>query len=112
MIPLIYIAGCVVAVLAINRTPVLVPRQYPGDVYGTYVMQRAAGLMMMCFMLSGAAIGAVLPLTWSPPGVLARLAALVGGFAGAYIGVRGSWLWTLMMTGYGAVWLLSWVFAS
>ena len=111
MIPLIYIAGCVVAVLAINRTPVLVLRQYPGDVYGAYLMQRAAGMMMMCFMLFFAAIGAILPLTWSPPSVLAKLAALVGGVAGAYIGLRGSWLWTIVMTGICAVWMLSRIFA-
>ena len=111
MIPLIHIAGCVVAVLAVNRTPVLMLRQYPGDVYGAYLMQRAAGIMMMCFMLFFAAIGALLPLSWSPPGVLAKVAAIVGGVAGAYIGLRGSWLWTIVMTGICVVSMLSTIFA-
>lgn len=92
--------------------------------------QRPAGCMMLLFLLMGAAIGMALPMAISD--VLprdsfqfhaegasdldgfGRLAMLVGGLCGGYVGLRGSRLWAVLLVVGGALYvasaILGWVF--
>ena len=91
--------------------------------------QRPAGCMMLLFLLMGAAIGVGLPMaisdmlprdltqlyTGGTSGLdgFGRLAMLVGGLCGGYVGLRGSRLWAvLLVVGsvlYVAYAILGWV---
>ena len=92
--------------------------------------QRPAGCMMLLFLLMGAAIGMALPMTISDVlprdpfhfhgggasdlDGLGRLAMLVGGLCGGYVGLRDSRLWAVLLVVGGALYvasaILGWVF--
>ena len=108
---LIWVATMVFWVLAVRlarRTTFWEPRAVVvGDV--TYLPdQRPMGFMILLCLLAGVAIGAMLPSMiqdrlptgsgFYPPPLdgLGRLASIVGGVCGAYVGVRGSWLWVVL----------------
>lgn len=91
--------------------------------------QRPAGCMMLLFLIVGAVIGLALPMVISDVlprdptrfGASAgdldrfgRLAMLVGGVCGGYVGLRGSRLWVVLLVLGGALYVasatLGWVF--
>ena len=92
--------------------------------------QRPVRCMMLLFLLMGAAIGVALPMAISDvlprdpiqfhaggaSGVdgFGRLAMLVGGLCGGYVGLRGSRLWAVLLVAGGALYvassILGWVF--
>ena len=85
--------------------------------------QRPAGCMMLLFLLMGAVIGMGLPLAISDilprdptrfyeagtSGLdgFGRMAVLVGGLRGGYVGLRGSRLWTVLLVVGGALYVAS-----
>ncbi len=99
----------VFAVQLARRTTFWEPRAVVvGDVT-TLPDQRPMGLMILLCLLAGVAIGSMLPTMieqWLPANAghfyplpldsLGRLASLVGGVCGAYVGVRGSRLWVVL----------------
>ena len=81
--------------------------------------QRPMGFMILLCLLAGVAIGAMLPSMiqdrlptgsgFYPPPLdgLGRLASIVGGVCGAYVGVRGSRLWVVLGLACGAIYVVS-----
>lgn len=92
--------------------------------------QRPAGCMMVLFLMMGGAIGVALPMAISDvlprdptqfysggtSGLdgFGRLAMLVGGLCGGYVGLRGSRLWGVLLVVGGVLYVasatLGWVF--
>ena len=98
----------VVAVRLTRRTAFWEPRTVMVGGVATLPDQRPMGFMILLCLLGGLAIGATLPSMiqdnlptgtgfYAPPlDGLGRLASLVGGVCGAYVGVRGSRLWVVL----------------
>ncbi len=98
----------VVAVQFARRTTFWEPRAVVVGGVATLPDQRPMGFMILLCLLAGVAIGAMLPSMiqdrlptgsgFYPPPLdgLGRLASIVGGVCGAYVGVRGSWLWVVL----------------
>ncbi len=108
---LIWIATIVFWVAAVRfarRTAFWEPRAVMVGGVATLPDQRPMGFMILLCLLGGVAIGAMLPSMiqdrlpmtpgfYAPPlDALGRLASLVGGVCGAYVGVRGSRLWVAL----------------
>ncbi len=103
-----YSIAWVVLAWSVKRVPFWQPRVVQFGDAAFISDQRPAGCMMLLFLLMGAAIGMALPMAISD--VLprdptqfhrggtsdldgfGRLAMLVGGLCGAYVGLRSSWL--------------------
>ncbi len=108
---LIWIATIVFWVVAVRfarRTAFWEPRAVVVGGVAYLPDQRPMGFMILLCLLGGVAIGAMLPTMiqdrlpmgtgfYAPPlDALGRLASLVGGVCGAYVGVRGSRLWVVL----------------
>ncbi len=108
---LIWIATIVfwlVAVRFARRTAFWEPRTVVVGGVAYLPDQRPMGFMILLCLLGGLAIGSMLPSMiqdrfpmgmglYAPPlDALGRLASLVGGVCGAYVGVRGSRLWVVL----------------
>jgi hypothetical protein len=120
LIYLLYIIVWIVLARVVNRAPGWQPRTFQrGDV--TYVAdQRPMGCMMVLFLAMGGVIGAGLPQillnlwpdrtshVYPAPGLDAfgRLAEIVGGVCGAYVGLRGTWLWCVLFLAVMALYVL------
>jgi hypothetical protein len=110
IIYIVYMFIWVLLVRRANRTPVWQPRTFQMGAVTYLPDQRPMGCMMILFLGIGATIGAALPSVVSDmlpapvphiypdPGLdaLGRLAQIVGGLSGAYVGLRGSWLWCIL----------------
>ena len=108
-----YSAVWVVLAWSVNRLPFWQPRVVRIGNANFIPDQRPAGCMMLLFLAMGVVIGATLPLGISDVmphaayefrrgGVadldgLGRLAMIVGGLCGGYVGLRGSRLWVVLM---------------
>ncbi len=108
---LIWIATIVFWVVAVRfarRTAFWEPRAVVVGGVAYLPDQRPMGFMILLCLLGGVVIGAMLPTMiqdrfpmgmgpYAPPlDALGRLASLVGGVCGAYVGVRGSKLWVAL----------------
>ena len=122
LIFLAYIAAWVGLACFVKRIPFWQPRVLRHGDLSIIPDQRPAGCMMVLFLGMGAMIGATLPMSisdWLPRnpyqwrtgstedlGLLGRAAMLVGGFCGAYVGFRGSWLWVVLFLIGGAFYVV------
>jgi hypothetical protein len=110
---IIYIVSMFIWVLLVrlaDRTPVWQPRTVQMGAVTYLPDQRPMGCRMILFLAIGATVGVTLPTAISdmlPAPVpriypdqgldtLGRLAQIVGGLSGAYVGLRGNWLWCLL----------------
>ena len=116
-----YMAFWVGAVVLVNKTAMWRPRTFQsGDV--TFVAdQRPLGCMMILFFFMGAMVGGVMPqvihewVSLTEPAylrtdhidALGRLAMVVGGICGAYVGIRAVRLWVLLFLFWVAIYALS-----
>jgi hypothetical protein len=110
IIYILYMFIWVLLVRVANRTPIWQPRTYQMGAVTYLPDQRPMGCMMILFLAIGAMVGVTLPMVISdilPAPILrvypdqgldalGRLAQIVGGLSGAYVGLRGSWLWCLL----------------
>lgn len=110
-----------VAVRFATRAPLPVPRVINvGDL--TYVPdQRPMGCAIVLLFVAGATFGATAPqiiheiffigpeVRWPPAGLdgLGRLAQVVGGVCGAYVGARAVLLWIMIFLAWVALYMLS-----
>ena len=109
----------VVAVRLARRTAFWEPRTVVVGNIAYLPDQRPMGFMILLCLLAGVAIGAMLPTMiqeWLPMGSgfypppldgLGRLASIVGGVCGAYVGVRGSRLWVVLGLACGGIYVAS-----
>ena len=115
---------------SVKRVPFWQPRVVQFGDASFVPDQRPAGCMMLLFLLMGAVIGVGLPMAISDvlprdPTRLyqggtsgldgfGRLAMLVGGLCGGYVGLRGSRLWAVLLVVGGVLYVasttLGWVF--
>lgn len=124
-----YIAIWIILTWSVKRLPFWTPRIVRVGNAGFISDQRPAGCMMVLFLVMGAGIGVTLPMALSDflphdpyqfrrGGVadldgIGRLAVVVGGLCGGYVGLRGSWLWVIFLLAgvalYFALATLRWV---
>jgi hypothetical protein len=117
---LIWVATMVFWVLAVQfarRTTFWEPRTVVVGGVTALPDQRPMGFMILLCLLAGVAIGAMLPSMiqdrlptgsgFYPPPLdgLGRLASIVGGVCGAYVGVRGSRLWVVLGLACGGIYV-------
>jgi len=107
----------VLAVRLARRTTFWEPRAVVMGGVATLPDQRPMGFMILLCLLAGVAIGAMLPSMiqdrlptgsgFYPPPLdgLGRLASIIGGVCGAYVGVRGSRLWVVLGLAYGGIYV-------
>ncbi len=128
---LLYIVAWIALARYVNRLPFWQPHVVRlGDV--SFVPdQRPAGCMMALCLGVGAMVGATLPMAISELmphagyqfsggthdlNALGRIATLVGGVCGGYVGLRGSRLWVILFLLGMAVYVLSgamkWIFGG
>jgi hypothetical protein len=93
-----------------NRTPFWLPRTFQMGAVTYLPDQRPMGFMMILLLAICATFGAALPPLISDmlpppfppiypdPGLdaLGRLAQLIGGLCGAYVGFRATWIWCIL----------------
>ena len=124
-----YTVAWIALAWSVKRVPFWQPRvvRFGGTAF--VPDQRPAGCMMLLFLLMGAAIGMALPMAISDvlprdptrfgtsTGDLdgfGRLAMLVGGLCGGYVGLRDSRLWAVLLVAGGILYVasatLGWVF--
>jgi len=125
-----YSVAWIVLAWSVKRVPFWQPRVVRLGNASFIPDQRPAGCMMLLFLVMGAAIGVTLPMAISD--VLprdpfqfhgggtsdldgfGRLAMLVGGLCGGYVGLRGSRFWVVLLVVGGALYvasaILAWVF--
>ncbi len=107
----------VVAVRSARQTTFWEPRAVVVGGVATLPDQRPMGFMILLCLLAGVAIGAMLPTMiqdrlptgsgFYPPPLdgLGRLASIVGGVCGAYVGVQGSRLWVVLGLACGGIYV-------
>ncbi|MGI4799450.1 MAG: hypothetical protein ACRYG8_36530 [Janthinobacterium lividum] len=108
----------VVAVRLVGQTAFWEPRVVEVGGVSYLPDQRPMGFMVFLCLLAGVGIGATLPSMiqdWLPTGHafypppldgLGRLASIVGGVCGAYVGVRGSRLWVVLGLACGGIYVV------
>lgn len=123
---LIYIGLWLAAAWFATRARVSVPRVVEMGRFSYVADQRAMGCMTILFLFMGGAIGAFEPTgiyrliardtapgSW-PPGTvdgLGRVAQIVGGLCGAYVGARVVRLWITIFLGWVALQILAYLFS-
>lgn len=130
LIWLVYMALWIGAVVVANKTAFLRPRTFVSGDMIVVADQRPLGCMMILFFFMGATIGGFMPqvihewMAYGEPAylrpwpdridALGRLAQIVGGVCGAYVGIRAVRIWLLLFLLWVAIYAVSgvsgWVF--
>lgn len=116
---LLYIIACLVAGKLANRLPIFGANADPRFVHGPAGC--LIGLFQLSFVLYGGVLGFLIPKgiaevvprdhfnpLYGPTDLdaLGRLAQFIGACAGVWLGLRGTWLWVVLMLIGGGIYVV------